>query len=98
LTERRGTVWIGPSTLELPSGRLVDPATARFWVSWQDDELLEDDEVAGAEAAIAWGRERAERVLIRLGHNGPHYAAGEVSGGSAPSWPPETPPEGWFTP
>jgi hypothetical protein len=52
---RRGTVYIAPSASFPADGRMVDPATARFWVSWQDDELddaIENDDVLGAESAI----------------------------------------------
>jgi hypothetical protein len=79
---------------------MVDPATAVFWVSWQDDALLENADVVGADAAIAWGRERADRILIRLGHSdGTCFSAGSDETQDLPKWPPSsTPPEGWFTP
>ena len=78
---------------------MVDPATSSFWASWQDGEPLEDVHVIGAEAAIAWGRERSDRVLIRLGHvEGTHFSAGGEHL-DVPSWPPAAaPPEGWWTP
>src|SRR4051812_38468084 len=56
-SRRRGTVYIAPIAFFVGQGRMVDPATATFWVSWQDDTLVEGDNVVGAEAAIAWGRE-----------------------------------------
>jgi hypothetical protein len=93
--------------MEVPAGRMVDPHDSLFWVSWQDwddatrrGQLLESTDVRGADAAIAWGRERATVVLIRLGHSGDTYfSAGENPAPSVPSWPPETPSsEGWFTP
>ena len=56
---------------------MVDPETSRFWVSWQihdaekgEGGVLEDAEIVGADAAIAWGRERADEVFIRLGDTG----------------------------
>src|SRR5262245_42513287 len=74
-TVRRGTVFIAPDADHLPSGRWVDLVTTTFWVSWEDydeerdrGELLGETELIGAEAAIAWGRERSDRVLIRLSH------------------------------
>jgi hypothetical protein len=104
---RRGTVFISPVAFFVAAGRMVDPATAAFWVSWQAETLIEDDTVAGAEDAIAWGRERSERVLIRLGHDEEsHFSAGAVdlseslvgSGRAYPRWPPTgTPPQGWWT-
>jgi hypothetical protein len=86
---------------------MVDPATARFWVSWQEDErAIEDADVEGADAAIAWGRERSDVVLIRLGHRGDTYfSAGAIhpedddEEDPMPHWPPDGPPPGgWWTP
>jgi hypothetical protein len=79
---------------------MVNPVTSSFWVSWQDDDLLADDDVIGAEAAISWGRERADRVLIRLGHSeGTYFSAGRERVEDLPEWPPSGPPAGgWFTP
>jgi hypothetical protein len=70
-TERRGEVYIGPSAHFEPDGRMVDPETSLFYASWQDNRVLEDeDDIRGAEAAIEWGRERSDYVIIRLGHRG----------------------------
>jgi hypothetical protein len=101
-------VYIAPSASFPADGRMVDPATARFWVSWQDEEAtmaIEDDDILGADAAIAWGRERADVVLIRLGHReDTYFSAGATYPESEddepmPIWPPAgPPPEGWFTP
>ena len=79
---------------------MVDPGTSLFWVSWQDDEVLAHDDLTGAEAAITWGRERSDRVLIRLGHSeGTYFSAGRETVPDMPQWPPSgPPPEGWFTP
>jgi hypothetical protein len=56
---RRGIVWIAP-TDPVPTGCMADPATSTLWVSWQHDEegLLDDADVIGAEAAIAGGNAR----------------------------------------
>jgi len=61
---------------------MIDPSTARFSASWQDEDgpaTLEDIELDGAEAAIAWGRERSETVLIRLGNRGDTYFSAGVA-------------------
>jgi hypothetical protein len=83
VTGSRGTVYIAPTASEVPDGRMVDPETSLFWVSWEND--AEDDvgewrdDIVGAEAAITWGRERADVVVIRLGHTGDTYfSAGEI--------------------
>jgi len=86
---------------------MVDPATATFWASWQtDEEAIEDVDIVGAENAIAWGRDRADVVVIRLGHRGDTYfQAGAVheqddsDDPPPPPWPPAAPPPGgWWTP
>lgn len=72
-------------------------------------EMLADaGEILGAEEAIRWGRERCDRVLIRLAHTlESYYSAGDVpltenadgTGGGFPVWPPTEPPsQGWWTP
>jgi hypothetical protein len=105
---RQGTVSIAPSAWNIPDGRMVDPETSRFWVSWQihdaekgEGGVLEDAEIVGADAAIAWGRERADEVFIRLGDTGDtDFSAGAVAGDDPiPRWPPSGPPsDGWFHP
>jgi hypothetical protein len=113
MADRRGTVFITPVASYLPSGRMVDPDTSAFDVSWQDNQpgrfetVADAREIKGAEAAIAWGRERCDRVLIRLAHTPEsHFSAGRVrltantdgSGEPFPVWPPAAPPpEGWWT-
>jgi hypothetical protein len=85
---------------------MIDPVTGMFWASWQDESAaLEDIELVGAEAAIAWGRERSQIVYIRLGHRGDTYffAGSGVQPKSddepLPVWPPaEPPPGGWWEP
>jgi hypothetical protein len=104
MTQKRGTVYIAPTASSVPESRMVDPETSLFWVSWQNDaadDVIEwRDDVLGAEAAIAWGRRRADVVVIRLGHaGGTYFSAGSRPDASIPSWPPQTPPpEGWFRP
>jgi hypothetical protein len=111
MPERRGTVFIAPAAIFPADGRMVDPESGRFWVSWQNDDddegLIADDEIIGAEAAIAWARERSSDVVIRLGHRGDTYFwAGEgvepvedSDDEPLPVWPPAgPPPSGWYTP
>jgi hypothetical protein len=87
---------------------MVDRERSRFSASWQDgnaDDSLEDVDFDGADAAIAWGRERSDVVLIRLGNRGDTYfSAGakhviDDEAESLPLWPPEAPPpQGWWDP
>jgi hypothetical protein len=98
---RRGEVWIAPQGW-VPPGRLIDPDTAEFGASWQDEDLLEDEVFRGAAAAVGWGRKRSDVVMIRLGHHeGSYFSAGERHPADAegvPRWPPTPPAEGWWTP
>lgn len=101
---KRGTVWISPEDW-VPTGRMIDPAIAEFGGSWQDDRVLEDVVVYGADAAVEWGRRRSDRVLIRLGHSrASYFSAGDEhpapdEEGEVPHWPPSAPPpEGWWYP
>jgi len=109
MVERRGTVGIAPQASFLPPGRMVDPSAFVFSVVWEDwdestqeGELIDHGEMTGAEAAIAWGRERSDIVLIRLAHSEEYYfSAGRVQppDRAYPPWPPsEAPPAGWWTP
>ena len=79
---RRGIVWIAP-TDSVPIGCMADPATSTFWASWQhhDDGLIDDADVVGAEAAITWGRERAQVIRIRLGNTDETYFSVRPSSG-----------------
>lgn len=103
----RGTVFIAPVAPVPADGSMIDPAAGRFWASWQEEgepASLEDVELVGAEAAIAWGRERSETVLIRLGNRGDTYfsaglAPAEDDDGPLPIWSPAWPPPGgWWEP
>jgi hypothetical protein len=89
---------------------MVDPATSRFYASWQDEDgseaMIEDIELDGAEAAIGWGLARSEFVFIRLGNRGDTYfCAGvepdypEEDEEPMAMWPPTGPPDGgWWVP
>lgn len=98
---RRGIVWISP-TDSVPTDLMADPATSNFSASWQHDDegLLEDVEIIGAEQAIRWAQARSTRIRIRLGHTDKTYfSAGEVPEPDLPPWPPEEPPTGgWWRP
>ena len=110
--ERRGVVYIAPTAQYLPPGQLVDPVRSSFHVHWEDPDVPEmlanAGEIVGAEEAIRWGRERSDRVLIRLAHTlESYYSAGDAplaentdgTGRGFPVWPPTEPPsEGWWTP
>lgn len=65
---RCGIVWISPSDPAVPSGRMVDSDNSLFVATCQQNGPLDHTGIASAEAALAWGRERAERIVIRLGH------------------------------
>lgn len=95
---RRGIVWIAPRDPRVPAGRMVDPVRTVFWASWQDGGPLENVHVIGAEQAIAWGRDRAQHVLIRLGQTDETYfSAGDAPEVDLPRWPPSQPPAaGWW--
>jgi hypothetical protein len=87
MVERRGEVFIAPQAF-LPPGvpvdaRMVDPASALFWASWQnedgDEGTIERVLILGADRAIDWGRERSDLVWIRLGHHADTlFSAGAV--------------------
>jgi hypothetical protein len=105
---RRGEVFISPADPVPADGSMVDPSSSEFNVSWQDEGEswpLEDALVRGAEAAIAWGRERSAVVWIRLGNRGDTYfSAGAEHPADddpeevVPHWPPAGPPaDGWWS-
>jgi hypothetical protein len=95
----------------VPPGRLVDPQLTTFFLNWDDereDGYIEDTRLLGAEAAIAWARQRSDRIAIRLAHTDESYFyAGSIPienerdgvRVSYPPWPPAGPPVGgWWTP
>jgi len=90
--ERFGIVYIASSS---------DPeahAFTGYWDRFEPSEMLEQgpgwDDV---DEAIAWGRQRATHILVRLGSDDTSvYSAGEVrlsryaegTGDTYPEWPP----------
>src|SRR5690242_20287006 len=115
MPRKRGMVFIAPDAHYIPPGRLVDPEVTTFWVTWDDHDephprgAIEETEIVGADAAIAWARERSDHIAIRLAHSDESYFSagtvqvdGEDLDGAPipyPSWPPSAPPaDGWWTP
>jgi hypothetical protein len=103
--EPRGVVYISPVII-VPPGLRLDPEASLFGASWQDDyrELDSLDYVTAA-SAIAWGRDRAQTVLIRLGGSiDDYFTAGDrrphddsPEEPDIPDWPPTRPPKGgWW--
>ena len=102
--------WPGPSP---PWPRIARLGDDREWQASTGGTTAIDEEASfnTVEEAIAWGRDRADVVLVRLGSNvGAAYSAGvraatwftDGSGWPFPPWPPATwpdyqgPPEpGW---
>lgn len=73
------------------------PQGSRFvghWESVGPPALLESGPGwANVELAIAWGRERSDVVLVRLGAPGTYYSAGDgepLNGAPLLKWPPAT--------
>jgi hypothetical protein len=97
-------VVISPVDLAPDDGSLIDPDRGRFVASLQGpDRVIEEIEVEGADAAILWGRARAEIVIIRLGARGDCvFSAGDVvaydEDDPLPLWPPDPPAAGWWVP
>jgi hypothetical protein len=111
--DRSGIVWIAPEVgwgWDLPTDRLFDPEHSLFWARWElwneDSSRLDhdgDEIILGAEAAIQWGHERADVILIRLSGGDSFYSAGravrtKAFGMALQPWPPDRPAEGWFRP
>lgn len=58
-----------------------------FVGSWQDDEsVLESLAATREQSALAWARERADVVVIRLYESMP-YSAGRLNPWDGPEWP-----------
>jgi hypothetical protein len=104
-------VFISPDDPVPADGSMVNPETAVFRAHVEEEvggrsSPGEETKVTGAEAAIAWGRERASVVWIRLGNRGDTYfsAGQEHPADDEPEefvrhWPPEGPPTGgWWKP
>jgi hypothetical protein len=91
--DRRGSVFIAEEDDVLPGpGELY--LTGRFWASWQTPGGVREEAFGLlADDAIAWGRERTDRVFIRLGVGDYYWAGiGPAPPGAAP-WPPPDLPE-----
>jgi hypothetical protein len=89
-TVRDGTVWIAEDHDSTDSLLL----TGRFSGYLERDGRLKDRfEDLEAEDAIAWGRARAEKVLIRTGDSGCYFSAGERNPDphEHPEWSPADP-------
>lgn len=78
-----------------------EPGQPRFRGHWQiedaTDTFLEGPGWDDPNAAVAWGRERAPEVYIRIGRTEPQtyysagvvHDAGELADDPLPRWPPE---------
>lgn len=95
--ERKGIVYISASHPHRPDAS----AFAGYWDRGVPPEVLEQGPGwATVEAAVAWGRERAPRVLVRLGKDESSiYSAGEIrltqfADGSGPAYPEWRPTSG----
>jgi hypothetical protein len=81
VAEREGTVFISEDVGE----SYWFPGT--FSASWQHGDRYRDGPAGvSAEEAIAWGREQADRVLIRLADSD-YYSAGSEPAGDREPWP-----------
>lgn len=92
--DRLGIVYISVAHPRLPNG----PGYTGYWDRGEPPEMLEDGPGWNdVEEAVAWGRARAPRVLLRLGADESSiYSAGEqpltrFSDGSGPAYPEWTP-------
>jgi hypothetical protein len=91
--DRRGSVFIAEEEDVLPGpGEIY--LTGRFWASWQTPGGVREEAFGLlADDAITWGRERTDRVFIRLGVGDYYWAGiGQAPPGAAP-WPPPDLPE-----
>jgi hypothetical protein len=82
---KRGVVWIVEEG-EFESGSLVFLGT--FWAHHDDRGLVDELRGASVDEAIAWGRERAPKVWIRMADGDDYYAGGEAHDKDAARWPP----------
>jgi hypothetical protein len=88
---KRGAVYI--SRAKPPSHWARFPGDPEYFGHWEVYEPK--PHIAGegpgwddAEEAIAWGRERAPRVIVILAASDQDYSAGEERIPSLPEWPP----------
>jgi len=87
-----GVVWIADDPDLGPAG--VPPGVSCHWEGERDGQpvfLEQGPDGASLDEAIAWGRERAPRVLVRVGGSR-HFSAGaqDPPDGELPRWPPST--------
>jgi hypothetical protein len=101
---RPGTVFIAEDEESVVTGSDIDHfLTGRFYGHLDKGSRISDSfEGLPLEQALAWARERADRIVVRVGY-GPTYAIGFESGSRLP-WPSEglgepvrrrTPDEEW---
>lgn len=86
MARRRGVVWIAEE-VEWDDDGGGSWLTARFWAHHDTGRVAAEVEGVSAEDAIAWGRERADTVHIRLGR-GEYHTAGAVPTPDLEPWPP----------
>jgi hypothetical protein len=85
---RDGIVFIAEDVGDAPDPGFLFTG---HWESLEPPRLLESGPGwASADAAIEWGRARADIVLIRIGMPGRYYSAGQRQprGEPLPEWPP----------
>ena len=104
MPQRKGTVFIAEDEESVFTGSDVDHfLTGRFYGHLDTGRNVADEfEDLPLEEALAWARERADRIVVRIGY-GPTYAIGFESASRLP-WPREgvaaptrrrTPDEEW---
>jgi hypothetical protein len=93
MREGRGTVWI-VEEYEVEEGGMNGLAFLGTFQAHHDDGGRVDElPGASADEAIAWGRQRASEVWIRLFDRNWYYAAGTSHPQDAPRWPPADLPD-----
>lgn len=86
-------VWLGEELTEWRAGDPQLPLVAGMW-EVGDRPHEEGPGWDSIDAAIAWGRERADEVYIRIGRGADqvYFSAGTINGspdgGRLPDWPP----------
>jgi hypothetical protein len=81
----RAVVWIAEDERHDDDGRILLGTFSGYLGG--GDRVEETFEGLAVDAAIAWGRARAERVYIRLG-SGEYHSAGADPARGRPRWPP----------
>lgn len=66
-------------------------AWSGYWERMDPPGMLDEGEWNSAAAAIAWGRERSDEVVIRIDLPGRQYFAGapKADREGLPTWPPD---------